>query len=180
MLNFLPDKNKKNIILEYILRTFVFLFSFILIALLLLTFLFVPSAFFSKYKNKTVTDQLQSVKMINSTQGIDAVALIKKLNGIVKVLSNNNQKNIAASDLIHKIITLKSSSIKIYSISIANDDPNQEKIILTGVADTRDDLTAFDTHLVSDGIFASVDLPVANLIKNTDADFTITLVYNKK
>ncbi len=180
MLNFLPKSYIKKVNLGYIFRTYVFLFTFILLAGIILTLLFIPSAIFSKYKNITVANQLESTKSVEVNEGVDAVALIKKLNAIVKVLSISGQTGLSPSDLVNKIISIKNTDIKISAISISNIQDVVTKIVITGVSKTRDSLTSFDNGLISDGTFASVDLPISSLIKSTDANFTMTLTYKKK
>ena len=180
MLNFLPQKNKKKIIIEYFTRLLIALLTFLLFAVVLLMFLFIPSAIFSKYKNNTVKNQLSSINIADANKGQDQIDLIKRVNAMVGILSNKKTENIPMTDMIQKVILLKNDNIKVLSISISEYGTSSEKIIVNGVAKTRDDLTMFDKNLINNGSFYSVDLPVSNLIKNIDAQFTITLVYNKK
>ncbi len=180
MLNFLPQNYIKKVNLGYLFRTYVFLFTFIFLAVIVLILLFVPSAIFSRYKNNTVASQLESTKMVNGNEGVDAVSLIKKLNGIVKALTDTGPVSLTPSGLIHKIIALKNTDIKISAISLSNIQEATTRIVITGISNTRDSLTLFNNSLISDGTFATVDLPISNLIKSTDAGFNITLTYMKK
>ncbi len=180
MLSFLPQNNRKKVIAEYLSRVFVIFLVFLFSSAVILIFLFIPSAIFSKYKNQTVNNQLESIKVADRSKNQDPTELIKKINAMVGMLSNEKTASILMSDMIQKIISLKNKNIQISSISISKDNSASEKIIISGVAKTRDDLTMFDNDLKNDDSFYSVDLPISDLIKNTDAQFTITLVYNKK
>jgi len=180
MLNFLPQNNKKKIILEYLSRILIMLLIFLFFAVVLLISLFIPSIIFSKYKNQTVKNQLESIKITNINENQDPIELIKKINTMIGILSGGNTVSLLMSNTIQKIISLKNKDIEILSISISDNSTSSEKIIINGIAKTRDGLTLFDKDLKNDGLFYSVDLPISNLIKNTNAQFTITLIYNKK
>jgi len=180
MLSFLPQNNRKVIIKEYLSRVFVVFLQFLSVSVVVLIFLFVPSAIFSKYKNKTVNNQLESIKAESMNKNQDPTELIKKINAMVSILFDDKSSTIPMTDMIEKIISLKNKNIQISNISISKNEKGSENITLSGVAKTRDDLTDFNNSLKSDGFFASVDLPISALIKNTNAQFSIKLVYNKK
>ncbi len=177
MLNFLQQKNKKQIIIEYLLRAFVLLLSSILIISLVITILFLPSFFFSKYKNISLNNQLQSVKTESSSLIDDPILLIKNTNKFVQIFAQDNISPIKSTDIINKITSLKNKDIKILSINIrASADINFARTIqISGVANTRDSLTLFEKAIKDDGFFYSVIFPVANFIKSTDSAFTATL-----
>jgi hypothetical protein len=178
MLHFLPNKNKKEINEEYILRTFVFFFLFILISLFLLILLFIPTAIYSKYDNRTITDELALTESVNTSKGEDTVSLIKKLNGITKALAVDTTA-LNPTELLDKITGLKGSAIQITNIEIKGADTGTVSIQINGVAKTRDSLIAFNKSLQENSSFSNVTLPVANLIKDVNADFTITMTYTK-
>lgn len=177
MLNFLPQRNKKQVAEEYFLRDMIFFLVVVFLSLFLLVILFIPSAIYSKYKNNTIKNQLE---MMENTKGsnTDTVALVKKLNEMAGVLSKDNSAT--ASDLIEKILSLKKGNISISSFSINDSATDSKTIVINGISKTRDDLTAFNKALISDGTFYSVDLPISDLIKNSDEDFSITLIYKLK
>ncbi len=179
MLDFLPQKNKRQVTLEYILRGLIFLLVAVFLGLFLLILLFIPSAIFSKYESKTVANQLDITESLASKSNNDVVALVKKLNSMADILERDTA-NISDSGIIDKIISLKNNNISISSFSISAAAGNSQKITISGIASTRDDLTSFNKALVDDGTFTNVDLPVSYLINNTNANFSITLVYDKK
>lgn len=180
MLSFLPLTNRKRVITEYLSRVNIVLLAFILLAVIILIILFVPSAIYSKYKNATVSNQFLITKANNPNDIQNPIELIKKLNSMITILSSQKGISILMSDMVQKILSIKNKNIQLTNISISKDNDTIEKIVLSGVAKTRDDLTQFNNDLKNDGSFASVDLPITALIKNTDAQFTVTLTYNKK
>lgn len=179
MLNFLTQKNKKQIIFEYLLRVSVFLLLFVFISSLISISMFGPSFFFVKYKNDTLSLQLELVKQKNITDGEDPAALIKSANGLAVALLTNDAATY--SDIVKKIVSLKNKNVKISSISITKENEiGDKKIVLSGVANTRDSLTLFNKNIITDGYFSSVSFPVANFIRSTNSEFTATLVYTYK
>jgi len=176
MLNFLQQKNKKQIIFEYLLRVSIYLLLFIFVSTIILISFFIPSFFFTKYKNDTVTSQLLSIKQKNSNLSEDPIVFIKKINNLAPVLSNNVSP-LTYSDIVSKIVSLKNNDIKILSITITKEtNTGGKRIILGGVANTRDSLTLFNKDLESDGFFNQVTFPVSNFIKSLDAEFSATLI----
>ena len=178
MLNFLLEKDKKNIVTEYFFRVAIYFLLFGLFSLVILVSLFLPSNFYSKYKNINVSQQLSSIKEGVGKNSEDPIKTITGVNKFIKVFSDDG-RGMLFSDIINKIISLKNKKIKISLFSINKSKDGSLDIIIKGISDTRDDLTSFDKELKKDGYFQSVELPVSDLIKNIDSDFTITLTYKK-
>ena len=178
MLNFILEKDKKKIITEYFYRLTIYFLLFSFFTLIVLISLFLPSIFYSKYKSDNVSQQLLSIKDKVGENSENPTEIIIEANKFAKVFTDEKE-NILLSDLIQKIVSLKNKDIKILSFSLVEDVETSVKIIISGVANTRDSLTYFDKELKKDGYFQSVDLPVSNLIKNVYSDFTMTLIYKK-
>ena len=174
MLNFLPQKNKNKIIFEYLLRVTSFLLLFVFVSSLILISLFMPAFFFVKYKNDTVSSQLELVKQKNIDKGDDPILFIKNVNRLAIALSDSAGSNINYSDIINKILSIKNKDIKISFIGISEEN-GTKKIILNGIASTRDSLTIFNKNIETDGFFKTVVFPVSNFIKSTNSEFTATL-----
>jgi hypothetical protein len=181
MLNFLLQKNKNMIVLEYILRIVVFLLFFIFAAIIFLITLFTPSFFIANSKNITIKNQLEITKQQNLIKGEDPIVFIKNVNRLASALSEDNT-GAGYSDIINKITSLKNKNITISSISINvnGDTANSKKIEITGIAKTRDSLTKYEKDVETDGFFDSISIPVSYFIQDTNSDFSATLIYNKK
>lgn len=178
MLNFLLEKNKKVVIVEYFFRVTIYFLLFTFFSLIILISLFLPSNFYSKYKNDNVSSQLSSIINKIGESSEDPIEIIKDVNKFTSVFSDEEDR-ILFSNIIEKIISLKNKNIRITSFSLINDTLSSVKIIINGVSGSRDSLTSFDKDLKKDGYFQSIELPVSNLIKNIDSDFTMTLIYKK-
>ena len=178
MLNFLPQKNRKRIISEYLLRVSVFLLIFIFASSVVLISLFAPSYFFVEYKNNTIKNQLASIQQKDINGGEDPIAFIKDVNQLSVVLAGNNNSRLSSfGDIINKIVSLKNDDIKISSINITEtNDTGGKTILVNGIANTRDSLTAFDQSIKSDGSFSSVMFPVSDFILSSNSEFSATLI----
>src|SRR5258706_823201 len=119
MLNFLPQNNRKRIITEYLLRIVLFVFIFIAIACLFLIALFLPSVFFSTYKNQTIHQQLESVTTLDKNNSEDPIKLIKNINTMVRVFLRGQGNSLSTSEIIKKVVSLKNKDIQITNISLS-------------------------------------------------------------
>jgi hypothetical protein len=181
MLNFLPQKNKNQIIFDYILRVLSVFLIFSLISSLLLSALFIPSYFFVNLKNNNFKNQLQLIKEKIAYKGEDPILYIKNINRFSIALSDDTKIDVNYSDLIGKIVDLKNKSIQISSIDITdNEKESGKQILLGGNAITRDGLTLYEKELKTDGFFNSVIFPVSNFLQSTNSQFTATLIYQYK
>jgi hypothetical protein len=175
MLNFLPQKNKNQVIYEYLLRITIFLSLFIFVSSLILISLFLPSFFYTKLKDTSINNQLELAKQKNLNNGVDPIVFIKNVNRLSVALSDNS--TVQYSDIIDKVMSLKNKDIKILSISISEDNSSGgKKVLINGIANTRDSLTLFDKDIRVDGFFNTVVFPISNFIKSTNSEFSATLV----
>ncbi|MFH0755290.1 MAG: hypothetical protein V1910_01310 [bacterium] len=172
MLDFLQQKNNKQIIFEYLLRISIYLLLFIFISSLILISLFLPSFFFAKYKIEAINNQLESIKQKNLENGEDAISFIKNVNKLSLALSDNS--NFTNSDIINKIVSLKNKDIKISSISIS-DNTEGKIILINGIANTRDSLILFEKEIKTDGFFNTAIFPILYFLKSSDLNFSATL-----
>jgi len=72
----------------------------------------------------------------------------------------------------------KPDGVSLSSFSFASVSGEAMQLVLSGVSATRDALVEFSQRLSSDAAFSSVDLPISNLSKKSDIDFSITLTVN--
>jgi hypothetical protein len=175
MLNFLPQKNKNQIIFEYLLRVTAFLLLFIFVSSLILISLFIPSFYFVNYKNDTINIQLESIKQKTINKSDDPVKFIKNVNRLSIALSDNSTSSIRYSELVNKITLLRNKDIKIKSIEISKDISGGVKMYINGIAATRDGLTMFDKAIKVDGSFKEVIFPVSNFYQPVNSEFSATL-----
>jgi Tfp pilus assembly protein PilN len=116
------------------------------------------------------------VKSTQTTDEKETSLIVTKLNGLADVLSRDSDQ-ISSIGLVDKILSLKNSNISLVSLSILEGEKGLRKITVSGISRSRDDLTRFNKNLISDGSFGDIDLPVSNLIKNSDLNFTMTMTH---
>ncbi|MFZ2522055.1 MAG: PilN domain-containing protein [Minisyncoccia bacterium] len=173
MFNLLPDSIKQEVQVEYQLRrTTVVLVFLIVIQISTLIFLF-PSWILSNTKQSGLLLQLEKIEV--SSLSSDAVKIQEKIKSINNELNllNTSLEYPKFSTIVDKIISKKSSSIKLNSFSYSGG--KTWVITIKGIALTRESLVSFVDSLKSDSQFKSVDLPVSNLAKNKNIDFSVIL-----
>ena len=137
--------------------------------------LYLAEEFLSAKIGKRLTMIAKIVKDIKDEKlnKSDAISFIKKTNKLSTVLSDD--VNLAMTDIVNKVISLKNKNIKILSISISSNIANGETILINGIANNRDSLTLYKEDIENDGFFEKVVFPVSNFIKNSNSEFSATL-----
>lgn len=180
MINFLSEKNKKEVKSEYSLRVIsTFLIALSLTMVFVCVFL-IPAHILSIYRKAVISDQLTMIKSSSLNQTSISLSEVKRINEIVKVLTPNITDQKPLSDYVKSVLNVKNRDITISSISVDSDVSQNPKIILKGLSKTRDGLTRFAKDIKSLNIFSSVDLPISSLVKSSDIDFVITLILIKQ
>ena len=173
MLNLLPKEEKKNILMEYHLKV-------LWISLFLLSCLFVialvgilPSYLNEKIKVDTITqEKIQRDQQRNNPVNIALQKQATDNNALADYL----QKQTVAigspviSPAIQEVLSKKIAAVKINTFVFSD-----KSLVITGVADNRTDLTSFYQSLKGGGYFASADLPIEDIAKSKDNNFTIKL-----
>jgi hypothetical protein len=180
MLNFLPQKNKKSVVYEYILRITSFLLIFVFVVLIFLICFLTPSYFFAKYKDKVVSDQLDATISASVDNKDISLTTIKDTNAIINILASTDTLLIKRSDLIKTLIDNRGVGIHLTNFSFSNASDGSLNLTINGVADARDNLINFEKTLQKNGTFSSINLPISNIIKDVKSDFVIILKYTKK
>jgi len=176
--NFLPDKLRKNVRTEYFFRVAsVFLVFVFLVLIISMSFLFYANAL-SIYKERVISDQLNTTKTSSINYDDGPVKEVKILNEKIKALSFE-KTDVSMNQMLQAILSLKNEDVKVSSISIYRDKNQFINVDLQGVSDTREKLIVFVKELKNAG-FNGVDLPVSDLVKNVNVDFTLKIISAKK
>jgi len=174
MLNLLPTEQKKKITLEYRLKV-LWLGAFLLSVLFVIALVgILPSYVNEKLKVDAINQQKEALEKEQNNPA--NIALVKKAEAN-RVLARYLQKQIEVmgsstiSSAIQKVLSKKTSTVKIDTISF-----REKKLVVSGVADNRNELTSFFQSLKVDGYFTSATLPLSSIAKSVDNNFTIELV----
>jgi len=119
---------------------------------------------------------LQTIASDKTGSSTDAEAIQGELSAagnMVSLLSSGRGAP-RLSDAIRQISSVR-SRIALSSFSIDREGTSSIVAVLQGVAPTRDELISFKSRLEGLAPGASVDLPISELAKSSDIDFSIRL-----
>lgn len=177
MINLIPKKEKKDVLMEYRLRLGVV--ATLAVASLVISnlILLAPSYFLAASKYNSISAQLAAIE---SKQG--AVVQVKDANAYIKSINKKidifMQKGVAVPasppQVILSILNIKGAEIKIQGFTY-DGGVGQGRLVITGNAANRDSLAGFVEKLKSDPAFAKVDLPISSYVKSTNIDFSIVV-----
>lgn len=84
-------------------------------------------------------------------------------------------KQMSVSQYLELFDELQDSKINLSEISISKTDKGIEPVLLIGEASDRQALAAFRDRLLATPQVSAVDLPISNLAKDKDIQFSITV-----
>lgn len=173
MFNLLPGSIKREIVSEYRIRRVVVILIFVILTQILTMISLFPSWVVSRTREQGVSLELEKTRKSDLSSDANGIKdKIKLINNEVNLLSTSLEYP-RLSPFIDYVLSKKTSSIKLNSFSY--NDGNSWTLSIKGVSSSRESLVEFVDSLKSENIFKSVDLPVSNLAKNRNIDFSITL-----
>ncbi len=176
MFNVLPDILKQEIIHEYRSRRFLIIVLFVLSLQIFALVLLFPSWITSLYREKKSAVALEAMNQSLLAKNVSSVGdLIQVTNKKLRVLTTTLEYP-KIVPLLQSISDNKIPAIHINRISDSSENSAASEIILSGVAETRDDLVKFIKNLNTIQSIASVTSPIGNLAKNKNIDFTIQII----
>lgn len=144
-----------------------------------------PVYFLSITKDKIQTDRLLALK--NKSDPTSDPALDEIINKTNLKLNSLNLSSTPPSNAFDFIVSQRPLYIKINEISFKQKDKSKNKnnaiatISISGTASSRDALLSFKSILESNTSYSAIDLPVSNLVKNSNIPFIFTFdFFNKK
>lgn len=171
MIRFLPEKNKKEIKIEYFSRVFVLTLSFLFLISIIAIFSIFPAYIISFYRDISIETQskiIRSSKIDTSEQE----KTVKNINEIISFLSDF--KNEKPSVSLQNILDKANKDIKITQINYENKNEDFG-FVIKGVSETREGLLLFVKDLKTDKNLSGVDLPVSDFVKSLDINFSIKM-----
>lgn len=165
--NLLLEEEKKAVILEKSLRVIKFFGISISGTLIIGITLLAPSYLPFYFQNHELTYQLsvrqEAVKKIDGTKIISDALQLK--GAITSLRQNANNANIALDML--NLLTAPQAGIVVTDFTIQNAD-----VTISGHADMRNDLLAFEQRLRDSSRFQDIASPLANIIQETNIKFS--------
>lgn len=172
MINLIPPAAKKSVIREYwkrVITVWLLLFSsalIILVVFLLPTYVALQTEIGLLDEKVAVNAGLLSAYDVSATELVTANAQAKLL--------LDSESEISLSEIIIKLDTIAGKDVSINNYIFESKIDNNT-IVLSGVAVTRQALALFKDTIGKEEEVASVDLPIPNLIKDKDLIFTMTI-----
>ena len=175
MFNLLPESLKQKIKSEYRIRLLVVALIFVLFVQVSFLILIFPSWLSSFYKEQEVSGEVEMAKGSELSSDVSSTT--------IAVQSINAELNIIDAELeyprvipfIDTILSQRTSDIYINGLTYVSTDKNAATITLMGISDTRQSLVAFVERLKQIKSFVAVDLPISNLVKDQNINFSLTI-----
>lgn len=174
MFNLLPESLKQQIKSEYNYRKVSLILIFIIaIQVSFLIFLF-PSWIISRIREESLSAEIKKVNEVNLSSDANKIKdKIKIINNEVNLL-NTTLGDQKISYFIDYVLSKKTPQIRLHSFVYSSG--KTITLTISGLSETRDSLVTFVENLRSDDKFKSVDLPVSNLAKNKNIDFSVNIL----
>lgn len=185
MIDLLPTSEKIAIRKEYHLRVLTVCFATLSLVLLVLVASFLPTylytlsryeAFLTESESDETQSRISQMKEMETTVG-DTNKKIEALKG--------GAATMRVKDVVFEILESKSHGLVVTAISYdfggnvskkgKEDIINPATININGKASDRATLLAFKDALSQKKEFGTIDLPISNLVKDTDISFSINL-----
>jgi len=181
MINLMLPEDKKILTAEYRRRIF---FGYgTAVGFLLIIAIVAVSSFYAALRidKASLEHQLEMEKNGMDTKGIDLYASrVVKANKMMDLLTSDNNNLHLASALLDRIIAAKPSGISLTSLEVQTVEDQKHSLVIRGRSSQRKNITDFIARLKGDPLFISVDSPFANLIKDTNSEFVMTIALSSE
>lgn len=179
MFNLLPENLKKKITREYKLRLTIIILAFVISTqVFLLVFLF-PSWLLSFYRGKDFLVRSDEINRFLSAEDVSStISYIKVLNSKLKII-DENQNYPELIPVLNSVLKERTSNIRINGISYTVNSANSGVLTLSGIGGSRESLVSFSKKIKEIEFFKKVDLPLSNLAKDKDIEFSININIEK-
>lgn len=169
MINLLPPIAKRKLTRNYFLRFASMIFIMTGIATLVLLSLSLPTLVMLKHQLGSILDNKDFVSNVeNEHKLLEAEA--EEIEVIVAHI-NGQKPTVSHTEIIGLVDSLAGEGVSVDRFVFDEKD----KLIISGSASTRPDLSAFRDRLAEEDIFSSVELPLSSLVNEKDALFNITM-----
>lgn len=173
MINLIPQKAKKDIIVEYWVRVVTAWFILWAIALFVSAGILFPAYYLiGSQVSVYETSAVQASKKLASYDNVSE-SLVQASKEAKVIIDESNLP--IFSDYISLIEGLQGDGIQVSKIQLNRDQNSIGPILLSGIASDRQTLASFRDRLLESEQIVSVDLPISNLANDSDIQFNITV-----
>lgn len=177
MINLLPPAAKKGILIEYwvrVISVWLILWSLALLAAASLSF---PAYVFTATQIKLHQDSAtQAMKQVTDYEQT-SVALTRASQQ-ARIIVDGQQVD-RFSKYVFLLEQLQGTDVQVSTIALERVEDGMAPITVGGTARDRQALASFRDRLLTNEAVVSVDLPISNLAKDKDIQFTISVTLRK-
>ncbi len=177
MANLLPPAALKKVKREYWLRVISVWFGLIGTALLMVAILQIPVYVLVKSQSHAFSRWYEKVGSDKDTMQ-NLADTIKHSNNLGRLLSTGKEDSFF-SQVLKEVDLVAGDKIVVNGLSLDREGGKVKTLSIIGIADSRTDLANFKSALEDSLIFTSVTLPLANLAKDVDVPFNITVTVSE-
>ncbi len=173
MFTLLSPIQKKQLMRQYRLRLFSVVVLFASLIFIISAVLLLPSYLTLKLeKSRLITTNDLLTEEIRKQGDKGLAQTLREIRAMSTLAAIDNTEIFKA---LGSVLEARTPDIKFQSVKYKRGDAEQSTLTLTGTAAKRTDLTELRDKLKKDPLFASVELPISNLAKETNVEFTIAL-----
>lgn len=180
MINLLPPEKQEIILREKFSRLlFVFLLGLAFILFSALVSL-LPAFVYLDSKNKEAARELKAIEQSRVFKDVQEIEKgIRELNQKIALIQKNKTLVAEPSVFLEKLLEHKNKGIKINSFdySFLGALP---VVSLKGISAARASFLAYSAKLKNEPLIKSVNSPIANILKEKDFDFGLTIEFIKQ
>ncbi len=179
MPNLLPEKNKKEILREFLSRFSVFFLIFSFVTFCIFIVALTPSYILSNVNKSSVQDNISVSRGFLKLRKQDSLdGILKQESEKLKSLKTSSE-SFKVTKLLKEVIEDKPKNVKIdgffYEKENTPDGKQQLSLVVRGTAKDRNTLVNFINDLEGESDFSKVDFPVSNLLKGESANFSVKI-----
>lgn len=171
MINLIPPEGKRVVRKEYVLRVYTVAGVVLSIALFVSAAALVPT--YVLFLSSPTPETSSKVTEPNSEEYARVTATLEAAMKVATQLQKP-VPGLETSKIVSHIEAAVSPDITLEGMHFSQ-DAKQVRVEALGVARTRESLQAFIAALKKDTFFSDAQVPVSNLIKDTDLLFTLTI-----
>ena len=176
MINLIPVPAKKTVKIEYWLRVITSWSLLWAFALVLCVGIIVPAYALITIQVAAYEDTARIAEESVQDYEIVSRALTDASRQAVFVLNNDEKEPMHEYIALFK--SLEGSEITIAELSVKRSEQGIAPVVISGEAADREQLAAFRDRLLAEEGIVEVDLPISNLAKDRDIQFTLTVTMN--
>lgn len=179
----LPAEERHRLRREYRMRLAIVVFLFVSFILALGIASLFPSFFYSVNLEKDALAHKQALITSRKQSGAEKVESDLVLNQVTAQKISAEQNQVPFIDVIQRVLSHRKPDITIFSFAFDRNTTSTTtvgKLILTGKAATREGLLAFKKVIAEDKMFTDLALPLSDLQKSRNLDYTLTFTVKKQ